>query len=120
MVAVATSSGPLPLLPITMLSSTEVVPTPVVGNDRPVGGTGSDTYIFGRLEPLTVTFRVAAGVSSVIVTVAVEAWPDCGVKVTLIEQRVPASSVAGATGQLLVWLNREAFAPPRPMPLIVT
>src|SRR5215213_634499 len=95
----ASFSGPLPLLPMTALSCTEVDPTPTVPKARPAGGTGSDTYITGRFEPVSATFRVAAAVSSVIVSVAAEASPNSGVKVTLIAQRAPPASVAGATGQ---------------------
>src|SRR3712207_4877340 len=39
---VETVSGPLPLLPITALSSTDVEATPTVPKVRPAGGTGSD------------------------------------------------------------------------------
>src|SRR4051812_39963476 len=88
-VAVEVVSGPLPLLPITTLSSSEVVPIPVVGKTRPAGGTGSDTYITPRFEPLSPMARVALAVSSVTVSVAAELLPGAGVKVTSIVHLAP-------------------------------
>src|SRR3954452_22765242 len=112
-------SGPLPELPITALSSREVDPTPVVGNTIPAGGTGSATNMTPRLEPLSATVRVATAVSSATVRVAAEVLPASGVKVTSIVQRVPTSTVAGATGQLFVTSKAAALAPATPTELIV-
>jgi hypothetical protein len=55
----------------------------------------SATTIRGRLEPFRATVRVPNVVPSVIVSVAADALPGSGVKVTSMVQRVPTATTAG-------------------------
>src|SRR4051794_4388202 len=105
---------------MTTLSSSDVAPTPTVLKFRPAGGTGSETNMTPRLEPLSATLRLAAAVSSATVSVAAEDLPASGVNFTLIVQRVPTSTVAGATGQLFVTPKAAAPVPVTPTELMVT
>src|SRR5215210_754444 len=98
-------SGPLPELPMTTLSSTDVAPTPTVPKFSPAGGAGSETNILGRLEPFSATVFVGRGVSSVMVSVPDELAPDCGVKVTSMVHRAPTARVAGSVPQVFDCLN---------------
>src|SRR3954466_13284178 len=102
-VAEAIVNGPFPLFPMTTLSSSDVPPTPVAGNARPVPGVGSETYITPRLEPLSAMARVPLAVSSVTVSVAAELLPGTGVKITSIVHLAPPSTVAGRVPHVFVW-----------------
>src|SRR3954464_5900169 len=108
MVAPVRVIGPFPLLPITTLSTADVVLMGWSGNATLAGV----AVMTPRLDPLRATARGDAGVLSVIVTVPVEARPDCGVNVTLMVQLVPTARVAG---QLLVCANAPALIPIEPI-----
>src|SRR4051812_7167746 len=96
---------------MTTLFSGEAELTAWLPKVRAAGGAGEATVSTPRLEPFRAMILIAAGVSSAIVSVAAEAAPGCGVKVTSMVHRPPTSTVAGAAGQLFWTANAEASAP---------
>jgi hypothetical protein len=70
--------------------------------------------------PLSATVWGAPGALSLTEIAAERAPAPVGLKVTEIVQLAPAASVLGATGHVFVCAKSPAFAPPRPIELIVS
>jgi hypothetical protein len=111
------ASGAVPELRRVELWAALVVPTSCEPKLRLVGV----SVTAGAVPvPLRETLCGLPGASSVTLTEAAREPVALGWKPTVTVQLDPAASVAGLSGQALVWLKSPAFAPPRAIAEIVS